>query len=423
MNGVRYCPLCDAERPDPTCPIHLVPTILPREGQPPNIVKGSLIAGRYRIEGVLSHGGMGTVLDAEQLGIKRRVVVKILRGTRADDRPKVRRFYLEAQLVSTLDHPNVVSILEFGVDPNFTVPFIAMERIEGVTLQRLIEREGPLPERRAAHLFSQIVRALAEAHGKGVLHRDLKPRNIMVRRLPEGAEHVTVLDFGLAKLLEDDNQPPLTAPGRTVGTPGYMSPEQVLGRKLDGRSDLYGVGCMLYTALVGQAAFEGAAALVVMRKQVREQPPPLPRRLSDGAPPSTAITRLLFSMLEKHPDDRPRSLDDVRLLLDRIADGTAGSQDHLRILPAATAPGPMRSKLSEEPDGVDQDDITTIRIPQAESPLLESGSSDAATIRVAPHRSSSSSPSRAGGPRSAKWLIALATAAAAVGVWLAVAYL
>ncbi|MEM1023207.1 MAG: serine/threonine-protein kinase [Myxococcota bacterium] len=366
MAEVRYCPLCDRERTEAWCPIHHVPTLPPIEDKPPKLVNGSVVVDRYRVEGVLSHGGMGTVLDAVQMGMNRAVVIKVLKGTRAEDRARMRRFYQEALLVSGLDHPNIVRIFEFGVDPVHQVPFIAMEKIEGVTLQRLVDRDGPLEERRAARLFSQIIRALAEAHGKGVLHRDLKPRNIMVRRLPEGDEHVTVLDFGLAKLIEEtSDMPPLTAPGRTVGTPGFMSPEQVLGRKLDPRSDLYGVGCMLFAALAGHPPFDGPAALNVMRKQVREEPPPLPRKLSDGNPPTPALTRLLFSLLEKHPDDRPRRIEDVRDVLDRLAAGTVTIIDDEETLPA----GRIREAVQRHREQAELDeDFETIRL--SSSPVM-----------------------------------------------------
>jgi serine/threonine-protein kinase len=433
MGALSYCPLCDQERAEAFCPVHHVPTLPPPAGKPPSISNGSVIVGRYRIDGVLSHGGMGTVLDATQLGINRPMVIKVLRGTRSDDRARVRRFYQEARLVSALDHPHIVRIFEFGVDPEYLVPFIAMERIEGVTLQRLVEREGPLSERRACGLFSQIVRALAEAHGKGVLHRDLKPRNIMVRRLPEGDEHVTVLDFGLAKLLEvEQDVPPLTAPGRTVGTPGFMSPEQVLGRRLDARSDLYGVGCMLFTALNGTPPFDGPAALNVMRKQVREPPPPLPRRLSDGAPPSRALTTLVFSLLEKDPQDRPDRIDEVREQLDRLA--TARRIENVDTLPAAsvrrvtvparTHPASAPERTPTQPAGPD---LRPSDLPPTlpAHPAAPSSLDDIETVRLPPgyeHRRSAEDasvedwePPRRG---AGLWIaLAAVVACAALGTW------
>jgi serine/threonine-protein kinase len=345
-------------------------------------VNGSLITDRYRVEGVLSHGGMGTVLEATQVGIDRPVVVKILRDSRPEDRGRVRRFYREARLISALDHPNIVRIFEFGLDPVFRVPFIAMEKVEGITLQQLMQREGALSERRAARLFVQIVRALIEAHRKGVLHRDLKPRNVMVRRLPEGGEHLTVLDFGLAKFIEDEQLgPPLTAPGRTVGTPGYMSPEQVLGRPLDFRSDLYGLGCMLHATLAGRPPFEGSAALSVMRKQVREPPPPLPERLSGGAAPSPQLRALVSRLLAKEPDDRPRTLDDVLEAFERMSRSSSWIDDATTRV-EVVRPEPVPTSASDQLSG-DHDveaGIVTARTPQARP----DASDEMATIRVPP---------------------------------------
>jgi len=364
-----YCPLCDAERSEATCPVHHVPTLPPPTGEtPPPIAHGSRIADRYRVEGVLSHGGMGTVLDAVQVGIRRQVVVKILRDARPEERGRIRRFYQEARLISALDHPNIVRIYEFGLDPVYRVPYIVMEKVEGATLQQAVHTEGPLSERRAARLFTQIVRALIEAHRKGVLHRDLKPRNVMVRRLPEGGEHLTVLDFGLAKFIEDDQLgPPLTAPGRTVGTPGFMSPEQVLGRPLDFRSDLYGLGCMLYAALTGQPPFAGSAALAVMRKQVREPPPPLPERLADQNPPSPQLRTLLDRLLAKDPERRPQTLEEVLRAFERSGRGPAGWIDD-----ATTRVEPVTPQAIHPPSGEDVEaGIVTARTPLADD--LEAG--------------------------------------------------
>lgn len=385
----NYCPLCDEDRSEATCPVHHVPTLPPAgPSPPPPIANGSLIIDRYRVEGVLSHGGMGTVLEATQIGINRPMVVKVLRDSRPEDRGRVRRFYQEARLISALDHPNIVSIFEFGLDPVFRVPFIAMERVEGITLQRLLQREGSLSERRAASLFAQIVRALIEAHRKGVLHRDLKPRNVMVRQLPEGGEHLTVLDFGLAKFIEDDQlSPPLTAPGRTVGTPGYMSPEQVLGRTLDFRSDLYGLGCMLHAALTGRPPFEGNAALSVMRRQVREPPPPLPHRLANGAEPSAALRALLSRLLAKDPGDRPSTLEEVLSVFERMSRSRSSSWiedattrlENVRSFsnldptaPSVAAEGSTSEEdvdpgisTTRSPTRYDSDDVATVRLPSA----------------------------------------------------------
>lgn len=423
---LNYCPLCDTERPEARCPVHHVPTLPPASAEPPPpISNGSLIADRYRVEGVLSHGGMGTVLDAVQVGIARPVVVKVLRDARIEDRGRVRRFYQEARLISAVDHPHIVRIYEFGLDPVFRVPFIAMEKVEGVTLQGLVSAEGPLSERRAARLFAQIVRALVEAHRKGVLHRDLKPRNVMVRRLPEGGEHLTVLDFGLAKFVEDDQLgPPLTAPGRTVGTPGYMSPEQVLGRPLDFRSDLYGLGCMLYSALAGHPPFEGGSALTVMRKQVRERAPPLPARLADGQPPSALLRTLLERLLAKDAEQRPRSIEEVLQTFERMGRASSWIDDATTRVEAVRPAGTSSLDLDDVEDG-----IVTARSPQPSDDL------DAmATVRVSPAPEAPPAPPRqptsddaetfreAFGPRRSWWWVAFALGAMtalAAALWVA----
>ena len=345
-------------------------------------MNGSLITDRYRVEGVLSHGGMGTVLEATQIGIARPVVVKILRDSRPEERGRVRRFYQEARLISALDHPNIVRIFEFGLDPVFRVPFIAMERVEGITLQRLLQSEGALSERRAARLFIQIVRALIEAHRKGVLHRDLKPRNVMVRRLPEGGEHLTVLDFGLAKFVEDDQLgPPLTAPGRTVGTPGYMSPEQVLGRPLDFRSDLYGLGCMLHAALSGRPPFEGSAALAVMRKQVREPPPALPERLADGTTPTPQLRALVARLLAKDPEDRPSTLDDVLDTFERMSRASSWIDDATTRV-EVVRPEAVHADGADEPSA--DHDVEAGIVTARGAAVRPDASDEMATVRVSP---------------------------------------
>lgn len=434
MGELAYCPLCDQERPEPVCTVHEVPTLPPFSGQIPAISKGSLIVERYRVDGVLSHGGMGTVLDATQTGFNRPVVVKVLRGAKPDDRARVRRFYLEARLVSALDHPHIVRVYEFGVDPTFRVPFIAMEKVDGITLQDLIDQEGSLTEARTAALFEQVVRALHEAHSKGVLHRDLKPRNVMVRQLPERMEHVTVLDFGLGKLMEEDSsQPPLTAPGRTVGTPSFMSPEQVLGRKLDFRSDLYGVGCMMFTALTGSPPFDGPAALNVMRRQVREPPPALPRQLKDKRPPSPALSRLVFGLLEKNPDDRPARIEEVRDELARIANGTAGGPRTALTFPdrpaeMATVKGDTEDLASMDWVRTEPPDLKTEPGRPLPSAVKSTGASEDGmqTVRLAPEqfqppnvRNESSSGESSAGPTPARWV----WTAVGVGALLASGYL
>src|SRR6185436_11410547 len=161
-------------------------------------------------------------------------------------------------------------------------------------------------EDRTAGLLAGVARALIEAHDKGVLHRDLKPANLMVVPTAGDDEEIKVLDFGLAKVLEpEEGTKPFTAPGQAVGTPAFMAPEQITQSPQDFRTDLYGLGCVMHVMLTGSAPFDGPDRLEVMRKQIREPPPPLPERLADGRPPSSELIALHRKLLMKNRPDRP----------------------------------------------------------------------------------------------------------------------
>jgi serine/threonine-protein kinase len=317
----RFCPLCDEQVASEICPRHRVPTIAPASGDPVTRAEpGAVIGGRYRIDRVLGQGGMGTIFAATHLGIEDQVVLKVLRDANVQQRTYLRRFYQEARAISRLDHPNIVHMMEFGFDPSAQVPFLVMEHVAGRTLRELIRDEGALPERRAIEIALQIARALLEAHEKGVLHRDLKPDNIMIGVLADGSEHVKVLDFGLAKLTEGDTStPPLTVPGRVVGTPSFMAPEQVLHGPQDFRTDLYGLGCVLHALLIGRPPFFSKDRLEVMRRKVREPAPPLPDRLPCGSAPTRALTEVHRALLATERSGRPSSTRDVVRVLSAIA--------------------------------------------------------------------------------------------------------
>ena len=312
---MRLCPLCDQDWDKTTCPVHGVPTIGPARGPARRLEVGTVLVERFRIDGLLGQGGMGALLSATDLQIDRPVVVKVLRGERVGEIANVRRFYQEARAVRALSHPNIVHIVMFGVDEITRAPFLAMEFVPGCTLKARLAEDGPLDERTTATLFVQIAQALAAAHRAQVLHRDLKPSNIMV----DGPK-VKVLDFGLAKILEDPATAPLTQPGKTVGTPAFMSPEQVTQRTQDFRTDLYGLGCVLHAALTGNPPFTGADLIEVMRKQMRAPAPPLPSILANGEPPSPALQSLHQQLLAKDPADRPKSTEAVVLTLAELRD-------------------------------------------------------------------------------------------------------
>lgn len=343
----RLCPLCDQDWDATTCPIHGVPTIGPASGAAVRLEVGTILVEQYRIDGLLGQGGMGALLSATDLRDHAKVVVKVLRGERVTEIGNVRRFYQEARAARALSHPNIVEILQFGVDEATRAPFLAMEFVPGRTLKALVAEDGPLTEQQAATIFLPIARALGAAHRAQVLHRDLKPSNIMV---DEGADgpNVKVLDFGLAKILEDPNTAPLTQPGKTVGTPAFMSPEQVTQRPQDFRTDLYGLGCVLHSALTGQPPFVGHDLIEVMRKQIRQPAPPLPAVLVDGQAPSEGLRVLHAALLAKPPEERPRSTEAVvRAFIDLQGQATGPTGTSFSLFEQARTrvdrtPGPLK---------------------------------------------------------------------------------
>ena len=234
----------------------------------------TIFAGRYRILGTLGRGGMGAVYDAQHTGTGQRVAIKTLLLDTTQETQSVRRFFMEAKLTASLQHPNTIKVFDFGQSDE-GVFFLAMERLQGETLGERLNRYMALGQRmtegEAAHIAVAVLRSLAEAHRVGLVHRDLKPGNIFVHDLGGGETMVKVLDFGIAKTAETQ----LTATGTSLGTPAYMSPEQVMGGELDGRSDLYSLGVVLYQCVAGRVPFLGDSSYTVMIKQVHEEAPDL----------------------------------------------------------------------------------------------------------------------------------------------------
>jgi serine/threonine-protein kinase len=318
----RFCPVCDLPVEAPYCPVHGICTFGGTAGTAGDSIHlGSVIAGRYRLDRLLASGGMGSVYLATQLGVGRAVAVKVLRPDLVSDLPIVKRFYREAHAVSQLNHPNIVRIVDFGIDPSSNSPFLALELVRGQTLREFMEQNGPVGERPAAELMVQVAKALVEAHQKGVVHRDLKPENLMVEVLPDGDSHLRVLDFGLSKVIGASTGGRLTATGAVVGTPLYMSPEQSTGGEIDFRSDLYSLGCILYELIAGRAPFNGSSALEVMSKHASAAPPSLPVKLADGRPPSSDLRSLLQILLKKEPANRPANTAAVSRALSQMLRG------------------------------------------------------------------------------------------------------
>lgn len=269
---------------------------------------GREVIGQYRIEKKLGTGGMGAVYLAQQTSVQRPAVIKVLRGQLDDKLDLAARFAIEAKAASNLNHPNIVTIYNYGAMDDGTL-FIAMEYLEGETLEQRIARCGTLPADRAVHVAAQIARALGEAHARGVVHRDLKPANVMLVARAGEPDFVKVLDFGIAKL-EDSG---VTSAGYVVGTPRYMSPEQLLGKPIDGRSDVYSAGVVLYEMLAGVTPFSAETPIGWVHQHVTVAPKP-PSELAKGdrgskVPP--AVDRAVLRALAKAPADRPSTMEDL----------------------------------------------------------------------------------------------------------------
>ncbi len=279
---------------------------------------------RYTIIAKIGQGGWGGVYRAYQHSTRREVALKVLRQEVAHDDLARRRFHREAEAVSQLKHPNTVTIFDFG-ETNDGLLFIAMEFIDGVTLDDAIQQKGSLPPLQAIRIARQIALSLAEAHEKGIVHRDVKPHNIMLTRFDEGDDFVKVLDFGVAKLVAVESN--LTTTGATFGTPEYMSPEQVQSKDIDARSDLYALGIILYQMLAGLPPFTGKSAVTVALSHVRKRPPAIRNRKDLPK----ALRSLVWRLLSKSPGDRPQTARAVATELEAV---------ERRLLAEVGVPGP-----------------------------------------------------------------------------------
>ncbi len=314
---MRYCPQCYSAFPDRTsgtCPNDGVTLV---SGQEYAAIRsdpliGTTLVGRYKITARIGTGGMGTVYRAEQSGLGRPVALKVLKRELVSDRETVARFHREAKAMSLLQHPNTVQVFDFGEDPSAGYLYLAMELLEGQLLTHRVESGEFLEIEDAIQITREILRSLAEAHGKGLIHRDLKPDNIYLAKV-EGAPRpiVKVLDFGIAKVFREDAQPIdqlQTQAGTVFGTPRYMSPEQAQGKPLDPRSDLYAVGVLLYQMLVGHCPFVDDDAVVVMAKHIRDRVEP-PRSAAPERPIPASLDRIVMKALEKQPGERMSSAE------------------------------------------------------------------------------------------------------------------
>jgi serine/threonine-protein kinase len=285
-------------------------------------VKKARELGSYRLEELLGKGGMGEVYKASHQLLARHAAVKLIKADTVADNPDharvmIERFRREAEASASLRSPHTISLYDFGVSSDGTF-FFVMELLDGLDLESLVQRFGPLDPARVVYLLRQACESLEEAHRRGLIHRDIKPSNIFTCRMGLAVDFVKVLDFGLVKTERESTDVRLTAPNTTTGTPAYMAPEVVLGTlPVDHRMDLYSLGCVAYWLLTGQLVFEGGTSMQQLLRHAHDQPVPPSRRSELPIPP--ALDAAVLAALAKHPDQRPASAAQFsRMLLEAI---------------------------------------------------------------------------------------------------------
>jgi serine/threonine-protein kinase len=298
-------------------------------------VQGGLLNGRYELHDVLGAGGMATVWRAVDRVLERPVAVKMLNDGLAGDGRFAERFAREARHAASLLHPAIVTVFDSGEDESGT-PYLVMELVDGRTLAELLEQTPRLPVDRAVAIASTVCDALRVAHAAGLVHRDIKPGNIMVA--DDG--QVKVVDFGIAKAGNDEAQ--LTGTGSVLGTASYLAPEQATASEVDGRADLYALGCVLVEMLTGQPPFVGATPVEVAWKHVSERPAP-PSSLRPDIPP--ALDAAVLRLLEKEPGRRPADAATARAELQTAVTGRGAATSWMPPVP----PPPLNRTMSMPP--------------------------------------------------------------------------
>ncbi len=296
-----------------------------------------VLAGRYELGEVIGRGGMSTVYRARDLSLDRIVAVKVALDPLLERDPVyAARFKREARAAAAISHPAAVTVFDAGADG--PTRYIVMEYVEGASLAEVLREEKPLKPARAAGIAEQVAEALAAAHAAGIVHRDIKPGNVMVG----AGDRVKVLDFGIARTTEAAN---LTETASVLGTAPYMSPEQAMGQPADARSDIYSLGCVLYEMLTGKPPFMAEVPAAVLHQHVRVAPKS-PREQNSSIPP--ALDALVLEMLAKDPGNRPQTAGEVR---DRLVNFETDTQPQptaaTKVLAAAAAAAPQMATVPQ----------------------------------------------------------------------------
>lgn len=319
-------------------------------GQQGKLGSGSVLDDRYRLEEQLGEGGFGTVYRATQLNIGREVAIKVLRRELLAHEEGRARFRREAQMAQRLEHPHTVRLYDIG-ETKDSQPYMVLQLLRGRSINEVVWDEGPMDAARVRRISTQVLKSLMEAHALGIVHRDIKPENIFLVDFEGEPDYVKVLDFGLAKAVHRGQTigASLTAYGETVGTPNYMAPEQVRGKPVTARTDLYALGLVMSEMMTGKMVFPGDDGLEVCKAQISREPPNLPSMVLDS-PLGPVIRRATL----KQPDERYRSATEMLADLDEAFGEPS--------LAAVAVPPPI------EPEDTVPDGITAVKDDVLDSP-------------------------------------------------------
>ena len=317
---MKTCGTCGTRFTEPVafCPNDGTPTSDLQEdaaAPPVDPLLGRVIDGRYRVEKSIGEGGMGVVYLITHAVLGKRMALKVLRGEMAKDAEVVQRFMQEAQSATSIGHPNIIDISDFGRLPDGSVYFV-MEILDGDSLSKMISRGGSIPMSTAIHVVRQIASALEAAHTRNIVHRDLKPDNIYCVKQGQDEHFVKVLDFGIAKVGGANSK--LTRTGMIFGTPHYMSPEQAAGQSVDARTDIYALGVIMYEMFTGKVPFDGETFMGILSKHMFQEPIP-PSAIKGQS--LGAIEDVILKALAKKQEDRYQSMGELVRDLDAIATG------------------------------------------------------------------------------------------------------
>ncbi len=303
----RVCLMCTNEYDDSTekCPVDSTPLSRVIDES----LLGTVFAEKYDVISRLGSGGMSTVYRAKHRYFEKEVAIKVLKGNTADSSDGLKRFQREARATSAVTHPGIVGVSDFGLTPDGRA-YLVMDYLEGESLSHFLDRVGRMPLEDVIDITTQLCDALTVAHEGGIVHRDLKPSNIMLVRGDDGETIAKIVDFGLAKILDEEHHASLkiTQTGDCFGSPLYMSPEQCMGKKVDHRCDIYALGCIIFECLTGNPPIVGTNAAETITKHVQERPAPFPESLNVPK----EIKLIIYKALHKEPMWRPQSVLEIK---------------------------------------------------------------------------------------------------------------